>query len=332
MERPDSFRLSLKSVIPKFLQKIALDTVAKNPDNSALIFTITELRKITMPQSAQVSIGVLLCLLFVAGCHTPLAIKQMQAKNSLARNAPKTPVKMVDVWNSYAQARPDGTIMRGMAGRVHFYDNHRGDRAVKVDGDVTVIIFDGNETDPAYTRPLKVFQFRADTLDQHHSHQQPFGHGYNFFLPMDEIGGIEKPISIIVRFDNHLDDKFIITQQPVNTVLAGRRAEHPTDPSIREFLDSRSLLAETNRSITTAHNASAIQQVAHITETTATVEPERPRSSTIIPLNRGMTRRLHSTATLDEPTLDVPLNRGMTQRLQSLHSTTTLDVPTLGVP
>jgi len=282
------------------LSKIALDTTAKNPDDSASNCKVTELRNSTMPQSVQVSIGVLLCLLFVFGCQAPLAVKQMQAKNPLARNAPKTPVKMVDVWNSYAQARPDGTIIRGKAGRVHFYDNHRGDRAVKVDGDVTVLVFDANETDPVHTKPLKVFQFKADTLDQHHSHQQPFGHGYNFFLPMDEIGGIEKPLSIIVRFDNYLDDAFVVTQ-PVNTVLAGRRAEHPTDPTIREFLDSRSLFAETNRNITTAHNASAIQQVAHITETTTVVEPERSRNSTIIPLNSNMTRRLHSTVTLDTP-------------------------------
>ena len=278
--------------------EIALDTMAKNLDDSISSCKVTELRNKTMPRSVQVSIGVLLCLLFVVGCQAPLTVKQMQAKNPLARNAPKTPVKMVDVWNSYAQTTPDGTIMRGKAGRVHFYDNHRGDRAVKVNGDVTVYVFDGNETDLAYTKPLKIFQFGADVLDKHHSHQQPFGHGYNFFLPMDEIGGIEKPLSIIVRFDNHQDDMFVMSSQPVNTILAGRRPEHPTEPAIREFLDSQSLLAETNRSITTAHNASVIQQVGYITETTV-AEPARPRNSTIIPLNSDMTRRLHSTATLE---------------------------------
>ena len=251
-----------------------------------------------MPQSFQVSIGVLLCLLFVSGCQTPLTVKQMQAKNPLARNAPKTPAKMVDVWNSYAQVTPDGTVMRGKAGRVHFYDDHGGDRAVKVDGDLTVYVFDGNETDPAHTKPLKIFQFKADTLEKHYSHQKPFGHGYHFFLPMDEIGGVEKPLSIIVRFDNRLDEMFVMSQ-PVNTVLAGRRQEQPTEPTIREFLDSQSLLAETNRSLTTAHNASAIQQVSYITETTQ-AKSERLRVSTI-PLSDGMTRRLHLPSTLDAP-------------------------------
>ena len=254
-----------------------------------------------MPQSVQVFICVLVLLLCTSGCHTPLAVKQIQAKNPFAKNSPKTPVKVIDIWQSYAQSMPDGTIMRGMAGRVHFYDNHKEDQAVKVNGDLTVYVFDGNESDPGHTKPLRVFQFKAETLAQHYSHQKPIGHGYDFFLPMDEIGGVEQPLSIIVRFDNHLDEKFVMSSQPVNTVLAGRRAEQPIEPTIREFLDSRSLLAETNRSITTAHNASAIQQVAYITET-PNVEPERPRiSTTTIPLPSGMTQRLHHSATLDSP-------------------------------
>ena len=251
-----------------------------------------------MPQSVQVFIGVLVFLLCASGCHTPLAVKQMQAKNFFARNAPKTPAKVVDIWQSYAQNVPDGTIMRGMAGRVHFYDNHKEEQAVKVDGYLTVYVFDGNETDPAHTKPLSIFEFKAKALDQHYSYQKPIGHGYDFFLPMDEIGGLEKPLCIIVRFDNHLDEMFVMSK-PVNTVLAGRRAELPVEPTIREFLDSQSLLAETNRSITAAHNASAIQQAAYITET-PTAESERPRvSTTTIPLNSSISRRLHSTVTPD---------------------------------
>ena len=254
-----------------------------------------------MPRSSQlsvihISISLLVCLLCVAGCNTPLALKQMQAKNPLAKNAPKTPVKVVDAWNSYAQTVPDGAVMRGMAGRVHFYDNHREEQTVKVDGDLTVYVFDGNETDPTHTKPLKIFQFKANTLDKHYSYQQPIGHGYNFFLPFDEIGGEEQSLCLIVRFDNKLDENFIMTQ-PVNTILAGRKPERSVEPTIREFLDSQSLLAENNRNIIVGQDASVIQQVAHITETTVAVPalaPERSRVETI-PLNSSMTRMLHGT-------------------------------------
>ena len=241
-----------------------------------------------MPRSAQKIIGVLL-LLFVFGCHTPLAVKQMQAKNPLAKNSAKTPVEIVDAWNTCAQTCSDGKIMRGMAGRIHFYDNSRKSQSVKVDGDLTVYVFDGNETDPAHTMPLKVFQFKSDTLDQYHSCQKPLGHNYNFFLPMDEIGGEERPLCLMVRFDNKLDDSFI-PPRPTSMMLAGRKPQTPTEPGIREFLESRSILAEANQNLTTAFDSSAIQQVAYITEKQDN-EPANSNVSTI-PLNSNMTRRL----------------------------------------
>ena len=272
-----------------------------------------------MAQLVRMSLGMLLSCLFVSGCHTPLALKQIQAKNPLAKNAAKTPVEIVDAWNSYAHTTPEGKIVRGMAGRVHFYETQNKGQPVKVDGDLTVYVFDGNDTDPAHTKPFKIFQFKADTLAEHHSHQKPLGHGYNFFLPIDEIGGEEKPLSIIVRFDNRLDDLFITTLQPVNTVLAGRRPQTPAAPSIREFLDSRSLLAETNWTMTTQF-ASAIQQAAYIT-TTEVAEPEdspetSPQNSRVrtIPLNSSMTRRLAETTEPNSTETDsIPEPQPLTQ-------------------
>jgi len=245
-----------------------------------------------MPQSVSLTLVALLSLLFVLGCHTPLAVKQIQAKNPLAKNAAKTPVEIVDVWNSYAQTTTEGKTMRGMAGRVHFYDDPRKGRAVKVEGDLTVYVFDDNETDPARTKPLKVFQFKAETLAQHYSHQKPLGHGYNFFLPIDEIGGEEKPLCIMVRFDDKLNDTKLddmpLIAQPINTILAGRKPQTPTEPTIREFLESRSLVAEANRTLTAQHDSS-IQQAGYIKENTDA--GKKSRVSTI-PLNNDMTRRL----------------------------------------
>ena len=251
-----------------------------------------------IPQSVQSSIGVLLLVLIVSGCHAPLAVKQMQAKNPWAKNTAKTPVKIVDMWNSYAQTAEDGKVIRGMAGRVHFYDNQQGDRAVKVDGNLTVYVFDGNETDPARTKPFKVFQFKAETLGKHYSYQKPLGHGYNFFLPIDEIGGDEKPLCIMTRFDDRLEEDTFVMTPSVNTILAGRKPQPPAEPTIREFLESRSLLAEVNQHITTQSD-SAIQQVGYVMET-KNVEPEKSRVSTI-PLNGDMTRRLSEVKTSTSP-------------------------------
>ena len=250
------------------------------------------------PRSVHVSVSVLVFFLLVCGCNTPLSVKQMQAKNPLAKNASKTPIKIADAWNTRAQSTPDGTVIRGLAGRIHFYDNHKEEQTVKVEGDLTVYVFDGHETDPVNTKPLKVFRFKADTLDKYYSHQQPIGHGYNFFLPMDEIDGEEQSLCLIVRFDNRLDGNFIMTEQ-TSTILAGRKPERSVEPTVREFLDSQSLVAENNRNIVVGQHASAIQQVAHITETTI-AEPQRTRTETI-PLNSNLTRMLHATPVAEIP-------------------------------
>ena len=251
-----------------------------------------------IPQSVLRFVGLLLFVLLLSGCHTPLVVKQVQAKNPLAKNAAKTPVKIVDVWNSYAQTTPDGKVMRGIAGRIHFYGDQKKNQAIKVDGDLTVFVFDGNETDPAYTKPIKVFQFKAETLDKHYSRQKPFGHGYNFFLPMDEIGGEEKSLCVMTRFDDGLDDMFVMAT-PVNTILAGYKPQlPPPEPTVREFLESRSLLAEANQNMIESFNSSTIQQVGYVSEKKKTeLEKEKSRVSTI-PLSSDMTRRLTETKTI----------------------------------
>lgn len=235
-----------------------------------------------------------LLLVFFVGCHTPLAVKQIQAKNPLAKNTAKTPIKVVDMWNSCAQTTADGKMVRGMAGRVHFYDNPRESQAVKVEGDLTVYVFNGSEMDPIHTKPLKIFQFKAETLDEHYAYQKPLGHGYNFFLPIDDIGGEEKPLSIVTRFNDRLQEGTYVMSPLVNTMLVGRKPQLPTDPTVREFLESRSVLAEAQQRMTTPHD-SAIQQTGFVTER----EERTPASTRVstIPLNSHLTQRLLKTTT-----------------------------------
>ena len=81
----------------------------------------------------------------------------------------------------------------------------------------------------------------------------------------------------------------VMKPEPSYTILAGRKPQTPTEPTIREFLESQSLHAEANQNITTQFD-SAIQQVAYITENKP-AEPVKPNVSTIS-LNSEMTRRL----------------------------------------
>jgi hypothetical protein len=246
----------------------------------------------------------------VLGCQSNLTLKRMQAKNPLAKNSVKTPTKMVDVWNTYAQTTPEGKILRGVAGRIHFYNDYKKKQAIKVDGNLTVFIFDGNEKNPAHAKPLKVYQFRSETLNKHYAFKKPLGHGYDFFLPFDEIGGEEKNLCVMTRFDDQLENALVLSH-PVVTVLKGTKRELPAaENAVQEFLANNSILMKANRELAEqaiSSNPSNIRQVGFEHEQSekqfekkSDEKPERPISTII--LNDSMTRRLAQNTPLAEPT------------------------------
>jgi hypothetical protein len=118
---------------------------------------------------------------------------------------------------------------------------------------------------------------------------------------MDEIGGEEKSLCIMVRFDNTLDEMFVMARA-VNAVLAGRRPQTPVEPTVRDYLESHSLLAEANQKATAEFNSSAVQQVSHV----AAKDGEREKSKVLtIPLSADMTRRVMESG--NEPVAEHPV-------------------------
>ena len=176
--------------------------------------------------SFRLTIFALVLTLLVAstGCQGNKTYKQIAAKNPVAKNTPKTPTRMAVFWTPYAQTVPDGLPMRGLAGRVHFYHESKKPQTIKVDGNMTVFVFDGNVKDPAHAKPLKIFVFKSETLAKHYSFKKPLGHGYDFFLPFDTIGGEEKNLCLLARFDDVINDK-LITSMSANTILKGSKPE-----------------------------------------------------------------------------------------------------------
>ena len=229
---------------------------------------------------------IVICLLF-SGCHS---VKRMQAKNPLAKNSPKSPTKMVDVWHTYAQTVPTGPPVRGIAGRIHFYNDSKKKTPIKVDGSMTVFVFDANQKDPLHAKPIKVFKFQSATLGKHYSFKKPLGHGYDFFLPFDSIDGIERPLCVIARFDDLLEGT-LVASQPVNVLLKGTRSEP--------------MIADVQIQASTSHGE--IQQVAHLTPLEST-KPETMRNVSTITLNSHLTRRLAQATPqiLEQPPLPLP--------------------------
>ncbi len=133
------------------------------------------------------------------------------------KDDPQAPSRVVAVWVDtirYTQGKP---ATRGFGGRLMFYGAEED--PVKVDGDLIVYAFDEDGRRPADPRPTRKFVFRDDSLDIHYSKSKA-GHSYSFFLPWDDVGGLRKEISLIVRFQPKLGA--VVASEQTHHILPGK--------------------------------------------------------------------------------------------------------------
>lgn len=132
---------------------------------------------------------------------------------------PKVPTRMSDMW-TYTVMRQSGQPgVRGFGGRILFYNND-DEKPIKVDGTLTVYAFAGAMGDASQELPEKKFVFPAEQFDSHYS-ESKLGHSYSVWLPWDEVGGPERQISLIARFENKAGE--VLTGSPSHQTLPGFR-------------------------------------------------------------------------------------------------------------
>lgn len=142
------------------------------------------------------------------------------------------PNRMVDVWTDDILHQAGQPSKRGFGGRFMFYNNE-SEEPIKVDGRLTVYLFDDRCEDPLKEKPIHKFVFPIETFQKHYS-KSDLGHSYSFWLPVDEVGGVEKRLTIIARFDPKVGAK--VLSKPSTCVLPGRPADDsPTSPLVQRF-------------------------------------------------------------------------------------------------
>ncbi|MDA7978335.1 MAG: hypothetical protein MPJ50_06135 [Pirellulales bacterium] len=111
---------------------------------------------------------------------------------------PKTPLKMVAMWQETVKHQEGKPAIRGFGGRVLFYASD-DTKPIKVDGDFDVFAFveSGNKQDEH--KPDRKFVFTRDKLESHYS-KNKLGHTYSFWLPWEPVGGETLQITLIARF------------------------------------------------------------------------------------------------------------------------------------
>ena len=136
-------------------------------------------------------------LMCTVGCST---IKPDWSKLRWQNDAePALPNIVLPIWTDTVLHQPSKPGIRGFGARVYFYEREGGD-PIKVDGSITVYVFDGESYDSDSTKPLRKFVITADQLASHHSISD-LGHSYSVWVPWDKVGGPSRTFSLITRFD-----------------------------------------------------------------------------------------------------------------------------------
>ncbi len=112
----------------------------------------------------------------------------------------QVPNRMTDIWTYTVRRHPGERSVRGFGGRIMFF-NDDDDKPIKVDGTLTVFAFDAARDDPARVAPEKKYVFLPEQFINHYS-ESKLGHSYSFWIPWDEVGGPQRKISLITRFES----------------------------------------------------------------------------------------------------------------------------------
>ena len=128
----------------------------------------------------------------------------------------KAPTRMTDMWSFTVLRQPGQAGVRGYGGRLMFYDAE--DKAMKVDGTLTVYAFDARSSNPSQAVPERKFVFLQKDLPKHYS-ESKLGHSYSFWLPWDEVGGPERQVVLATRFENKGGQ--VLLSAPSRQILPG---------------------------------------------------------------------------------------------------------------
>ncbi|HTQ38121.1 MAG TPA: hypothetical protein VMJ32_03785 [Pirellulales bacterium] len=139
-----------------------------------------------------------------------------------------TPMQVVAFWSDAVQTQPDKPKgIRGFGGRLYFYGKDPN-KPVRVKGTLVIYAFDETNRDPKNVIPDKKYIFTPDQFQKKYS-KSSLGDSYSIWLPWDEVGGLQKQISLVVRFTGEKGE--MITSDEGHQLLPGITPEKPALPA-----------------------------------------------------------------------------------------------------
>ena len=99
-----------------------------------------------------------------------------------------------------------------------FYEG-KNEEPIKVEGTLAIYAFDETNREPSNNRPDRKFVITAEQLPAHYS-KSKVGHSYSVWLPWDQVGGLQKEITLIIRFQPK--EGTVAISDPCRQLLPGR--------------------------------------------------------------------------------------------------------------
>ena len=138
------------------------------------------------------------------------------------QDKPGKPDKITTLWSDTILTQTGRPPIRGFGGRLMFYEG-KNEEPVKVEGTLVVYAFDETDRDANNNRPDRKYVITPQQLPHHYS-KSKIGHSYSVWLPWDEAGGMQKDITLIVRFEPKEAPTAAVLSDPCRQLLPGKIA------------------------------------------------------------------------------------------------------------
>jgi len=159
------------------------------------------------------------------------------------------PTRVVTTWTDTVLHQKGEKSQRGFGGRLSFFA-HESDEPVRVEGQLVVYAFDEANRASHESHPTRRYVFPVEQFTRHESPSQ-LGPSYSVWLPWDAVGGEQKNISLIVRFEP--SEGPILLGEQTNHLLPGAHLAKNGQPTNRPLIqDTRVETAQYRTTVTTS--------------------------------------------------------------------------------
>lgn len=162
------------------------------------------------------------------GCSQPIEKRKSSLfSNPLTRNRPHRALRMTCIWEPRMLSDKQGSV-RGFQGEIIFFRDEKMQEPTIVDGELTVFVFDAEDTriidlgGAEGIEPIADYKFSKETLDRGLSkNKKTKMFSYGVWLPIDKMPGDEMNLVLWSRFEGSGENGELISSDQLTVYLPG---------------------------------------------------------------------------------------------------------------